>query len=375
MSETRLLFLADAHLGRDAFGVTGEKWSAPFREAFEIARAGGAQVVNSAGDLFNSCNPTQEAFAQFTRAAFGSTPFVDVEGNHTRGQRRDDLPAASVLGLSVRSDWQFRTGQAVALSDHVVALPWPRPVDYLTDAEIAALSIPELIRETRQRVMFELVRLCLAAQAPVILTGHAMMSYGAGEPPMLGKDVVLRYEDLCALPNVAAVLMGHVHDPGQPGYIGSTQPTDWGEAGQVKSCVLVTVNGGKVEQRRIPYTSSLKLSLKDVAVRADGRLEDTGLVGSDSTMPDVLRVRVAVPEGATFDAATFAHFAASTAGRVLPIEVIPERKVVARVETPKPLAEMPAAEALSLWLNQRETDVAVRSEVRAAFAQVREATV
>ena len=373
MPEARLLFLSDAHLGADKFGVTGEKWAAPFGEAFEIARAESAQAVVSAGDLFNSRNPSQEAFDQFIGAARASTPFVDVEGNHTRGQRRDDLPAASVLGVS-GSEWQFYSGQAVALSNHVIALPWPRPVDYLTDAEIAGLSIPDLIVHTRLRVMGKLRLLCLAAQAPVILTGHAMMSYGSGEPPMLGKDVVLRYEDLLNLPNVAAVLMGHVHDPTQPGYIGSTQPTDWGEAGQVKSCVLVTVSGGKVTQKRIPYKTSLKLQLLEVSATVQGTVEGDAALGvGNPSDTDILRVRVTVPEGTRFNTTDFARYLAPYAHRVLPIEVIPERKVAARVETVKPLAEMPAADALGLWLAQRDTAPAVSERVAAAFAQLKEA--
>ena len=362
------MLIADVHLGRDAFGVSGEKWSAPLREAVDIASDHGAQAIVSAGDLFHSRNPTQEAFAQFSDALSGNT-FSDIEGNHTKGQARHDLPAAEVLnrhGNPDYDDWSFVTS-GVERRDGLVLLPWPRPCDYLDADEIYMRPIPDQIVLTRQRVMESLRMACDRATGPVLLTGHAMMSYGAGEPPMLGKDVVLRYEDLLALPNVAQVEMGHVHDPGQPGYIGSTQPTDWSEAGQVKSCVLVTFSDGKITTTRIPYKSSLRLKLVDLPFYGPGTPSWVPLLPQVSDGIDVLRVRVQVHEGSV-DASRIAASVVNLAHRVLPIEVIPERKVTSRVAASKPLGELPAADAVNLWLQLRKTDPALAGRAREAFA-------
>jgi hypothetical protein len=88
----------------------------------------------------------------------------------------------------------------------------------------------------------------------------------------------------------------------------------------------------------------------------------------------VLRARVTVAEGAQFDPAEFARTLAPYADRVLPIEVIPERKQAARVETAKPVSEMPAADALCVWLQHRETAAAMSARVEAAFGTLTEAT-
>ena len=148
----------------------------------------------------------------------------------------------------------------------VIALPWPRPVDYIAEDDL--WSLVDVINSTREAVFKRLRELCDGPRdCPRILVGHAMVSYGTVTPDdpglLLGKDIVLPYERLQDLP-VDAILLGHVHNPDAAGYVGSTQATDFGEAAQVKSFTVLDLEAGQVHRQQVPYKTSLKLLNLDV---------------------------------------------------------------------------------------------------------------
>jgi DNA repair exonuclease SbcCD nuclease subunit len=377
----RILIVADTHIGAERrpwlrkVGVTPEQYDAPLREAVKWFRDNAADMLIVAGDVFDQRNPLPGDYARAQKIYPANT--VYVAGNH-------DISAQGDVNALWWSDGYAMSGRPSLIEPYgtarnpgvqIVCLPWPRPSDYNAD-KITGWTIREEIARTRQAILEDLNDIAvndIDQTRPAILVGHAMVSYGNTTPDdpglMLGKDVVLPYESLTSLPNIGGVYLGHVHDPSSPAYVGSTQPTDWGEADQVKSFTVVDitkvdpdslfiqsaadliqevgepiiVNGWRYITRQIPYTTSLKL--------ATVSNEDYELAGDY----DGVRLTWTVREGDDPEQLAIAERALRDQHPYVEVIVEHEVKRAARVETIEPLAKMSPMDALGVWLEQRET--------------------
>jgi DNA repair exonuclease SbcCD nuclease subunit len=359
----RIVIVSDVHYGAhrrrwlNKMGITAEKYNRPATEARQWGKDNDADLFIVAGDLYDERKPLPADYL----AAKALHPDLVVAGNHDIGAVGDTD--------ALWSQWHVARGipEIVLASDiEIVTLPWIRPSDYNAD-KITGWTIREEIARTRQAILEDLNDIAvndIDQTRPAIGVGHVMLSYGGNRAQpreddivILGKDIVIPYEDLLALPNIGGWYLGHVHKPGR-GYVGSTQPTDWGDLGE-KSFTVVDItwtgNAWAYETRQIPYTTSLKLAVAsnedyELAGDYDGvRLTWTLREGDD---PEQL----AIAERALRDQHPY-------------VEVIIDREVkrAARVETPEPLSKMPVRDAALMWHENRETEPELRDATMAAF--------
>jgi DNA repair exonuclease SbcCD nuclease subunit len=350
MDELTIVAIADTHIGAEKHYCTPEEWDAPMLEALAYARASDA-ILLIAGDIWDKRSPTP---AQYLRARELLDYGIACVGNHDIGVGKTSVPAS----------WSWRERVAVPPVStvemrglQIVMLPWPRPVDYLTADEISAYPMEQRIVLTRDRVMEALRRevAALDPALPAVLLGHAMVSFGPARVDgpglqLLGKDVVLDAHDLDELA-LQALYLGHVHRRMGP-YVGSTQPTDWGEADDVKAFTVTRLREPTwtAEHETVPYKSSRRLLL------IEGRWPEydsnpawvKGLEGVD-----VVRAEFTIAEGQAFPAANIRKRLEATGVIVESVSarVIGERK--RRVENVEGLDLTQPAVAAQAWTEQR----------------------
>jgi len=362
----RIVIVSDVHYGAhrrrwlNKMGITAEKYNRPATEARQWGKDNDADLFIVAGDLYDERKPLPADYL----AAKALHPDLVVAGNHDIGAVGDTD--------ALWSQWHVARGipEIVLASDiEIVTLPWIRPSDYNAD-KITGWTIREEIARTRQAILEDLNDIAvndIDQTRPAIGVGHVMLSYGGNRAQpreddivILGKDIVIPYEDLLALPNIGGWYLGHVHKPGK-GYVGSTQPTDWGDLGE-KSFTVVDItwtgNAWAYETRQIPYTTSLKLAVASnedyvwlwVAGQYDG-VRLTWMMREDDD-PEQLAIAERVLRG-----------------QHPYVEVIIDREVkrAARVETEKPLSRMPVRDAALMWHENRETEPELRESAMAAF--------
>jgi DNA repair exonuclease SbcCD nuclease subunit len=351
----RIVIIADTHIGAERrpwlrkMGVTPDKYDKPAQEAMLWASENNVDMTILAGDMYDRRTPTPSDYIRGHQLE----PDLVVAGNHdiTAFGRKDALWSHDAV-IRERGEGYAADGL------HVVGLPWPRPTDWPLNLPC---TIESEISQTREYVLEALEARCdeIPVTEPAVLVGHAMVSYGNTTPDdpglMLGKDVVLPYESLTSLPNIGGVYLGHVHDPSSPAYVGSTQPTDWGEADQVKSFTVVDITRCAIgpalmpwwtyETRQIPYTTSLKL-----ATVSD---EDYDLTFYGDY--DGVRLTWMMREGDDPEQLAIAERALRAQHPYVEVIVEHEVKRAARVETDKPLATLSPLEQVSVWLTQRDT--------------------
>jgi DNA repair exonuclease SbcCD nuclease subunit len=364
----RVVIVADTHIGANRrrwlhkMGVTSGQYQKPALEARTWARDNHADVFIVAGDLYDQRVPTPTDYLDARQL----DPDLVVAGNH------DIFALGSEDALWSMTDVMRGSASEIRRADifgnpaiQIVGLPWPRPSDYVSDE--ANLSIPGEIEATRRALIARLKTIAndLNSAKPAIGIGHVMLSYGGDRAQpreddivILGKDIVIPHEDLLALPNIGGWYLGHVHKPGK-GYVGSTQPTDWGDLGEKSFTVVdMTLSDNDAwvyETRQIPYTTSLKLAVvSDEDYDLDGDYDGVRLTWTlrEGDDPEQL----AIAERALRDQHPY-------------VEVIIDREVkrVARVETPEPLSKMPVRAAALMWHENRETEPELRDATMAAF--------
>jgi len=347
----RIVIIADTHIGAERrpwlrkIGVTPDEYDQPALEAMLWASENDADMTILAGDMYDRRTPTPNDYIRGHQLE----PGLVVAGNH-------DITAFGSNDALWSHDAVIRGRAKIYTVDglHVVGLPWPRWTDWPLNLPC---TIESEIAQTREHVLEALETRCaeIPVAEPAILVGHAMVSYGNTTPDdpglLLGKDVVLPYESLTSLPNIGGVYLGHVHDPSSPAYVGSTQPTDWGEADQVKGFTVVDIERVSFkpwwtyETRQIPYTTSLKLaSVSDEDY-------DLTLYGDY----DGVRLTWMMREGDDPEQLAIAERALRAHHPYVEVIVEHEVKRAARVETEKPLATLSPLEQVSVWLTQRDT--------------------
>jgi DNA repair exonuclease SbcCD nuclease subunit len=368
----RVVIVADPHVGADLWGTAPEAWDAPFLEACRWARENKADLLIVAGDLFHHRSPTPDEYLRASEALAAAFPtqVLVIPGNH-------DMPAVDSYDATnvIKS---LRPEALVALPAihtiatrglQVLALPWPRLTDYLTDEEAAQLDLEGQIAAARTKVLADLREEAAALDPtrPAILVGHAMVAYSGGASPddpglMLGKDIVLPYDDLVALPNIGGVFLGHVHDPRAKGYVGSTQPTDLGDGDHRKSFLVLDVESALT---RIPYATSLRVADLKVEIGHEMSL-DTTINGAvlkacerADIVPfggfDVMRVTVNCAADVTVDPNEVRKIVQAYTKKLVGVEVVREATVARRVGRDEPaIAAMDPRVAFRRWLDTKD---------------------
>ena len=368
----RVVIVADTHIGANRrrwlhkMGVTSGQYQKPALEARTWARDNHADVFIVAGDLYDQRVPTPTDYLDARQL----DPDLVVAGNH------DIFALGSEDALWSMTDVMRGSASEIRRADifgnpaiQIVGLPWPRPSDYVSDE--ANLSIPGEIEATRRALIARLETIAndLNSAKPAIGIGHVMLSYGGDRAQpreddivILGKDIVIPHEDLLALPNIGGWYLGHVHKPGK-GYVGSTQPTDWGDLGE-KSFTVVDMTWSDndawvYETWQIPYTTSLKLAVMN---------QDSYTNASD-IIPDYDAVRLNwfLEEGEETGHADRIQQQLEEIFGYCELIIDREVKRVARVETPEPLSRMPVRDAALMWHENRETKPELRDATMAAF--------
>ena len=368
----RIAIAADTHIGANKFGVSDDKWRAPVVELVDYAIENKLDAVALAGDVFHSRKPSPSdqkfMYEQINRLNNAMIAFMGADGNHD-----DEIAKNSTSGT-----WAFfsamlwarkQPAQHVWGDTNFVFLPWITPQAYGVDAGMCNGKLDAQL-ELTQAVALEKLKTMIVADRKNVLIGHAMVSYAGGtelaHSPNLqwaGKDVVFDYDALAA--NFDAVFLGHVHDPEQLGYIGSSQPTDWGDAEHRKGFVVIdTEYLGKVENF-IPYKTSIKL----LDANEDTQLEH------EAILYDVARYQQDVPAGSEPSPETIADIRRKlslVADVVESIEINVERVVAQRVATDTPLAAMIPVDAVDAWIKHTSVNAKFAKGIRAKFASVLE---
>ena len=416
----KIVIIADWHCGKDRIGrhrVSPEVWDAPAREAVAWAVENDADAFVVAGDLFDKRNPTtaeyERALAIFQplhhpRQFGGAGIPIDtwiIDGNHDIGASVASTPATWPFRVDDEHYCHFTGAASVnehitdALDLNLIALPWPRPVDYFHPGD-QRLGLADELASTRDAVLTTLQGLASNPDPslPAILVGHAMVAYGeaAAQSPnlLLGKDVVLPYDYLTSLPNVGAVALGHVHQPGR-GYVGSTQPTDFADV-EPKSFTVIEITEGErrpptrfslpdgwdYETTTIPYETSLRAG--NLNWKLETRENPLGHLKEDLAQMvhydegaepdfDVARVSVALRPDQQLEphevyAAIHDRFPSVTVESVT-IDRPRERPTRLAEDTPSLVAVSPA-EAARTWLAQSGYDAARTKAAMDEFSKV-----
>ena len=362
----RIAIAADTHIGANKFGVSDDKWRAPVVELVDYAIENKLDAVALAGDVFHSRKPSPSdqkfMYEQINRLNNAMIAFMGADGNHD-----DEIAADSISGT-----WEFFSAMLWARKlpmsyvwgdTNFVFLPWVTPQAY----EVSEGSL-ESQNELTQAVVLDQLQKMLDPKQKSVLIGHAMVSYAGGTElapsPGLqwaGKDVVFDYDALAK--NFDAVFLGHVHDPAQAGYVGSSQPTDWGDAAQTKRFIVLDTSDMSTES--IPYKTSIKL----LDANEDTQLEH------EAILYDVARYRQDVPAGAAPTPKWIADLRRELsliADVVESIEINVERVVAQRVATDTPLAAMVPTDAVNAWIKHTRVDARFAKGVREKFQSVLE---
>lgn len=364
----KIVFAADLHIGANKFGSTPERWNQPLVELVDYAIEVKADVLALAGDVSHHRRPTTASaefmYQQLTRAEGAGIQILGADGNHDDGVTDKSTSATWHLpGVWARKRVLSFQRQQV----NFVLLPWITPAAYLADTNI---PLQEQLQVSALKAMQDMED--AVARHPdktSILIGHAMIAYTNskyqpyGDPPSpnlqwAGKDVVL---DSAFLDNLFDhIALGHVHDPVMPFYIGSSQPTDWGDADQDKH--FYVMDDEQHGYRAVRYKSSIKLL--DWNFRSDD--DSVGII--DSTYDwslvdwkrflrddyDVGRFKLHVVAGDDEpDVETLAKIRSkleSVCQKVESFEVTKDRTVVERITTEIPLAAMRPEAAARAWL-------------------------
>jgi len=371
----KIAIAADLHIGANKFKTTNEKWCEPVVELVDYAIENKIDKVVFAGDVMNDRRPTTWASQflsdQLERLANAGIEILGADGNHDDGVAADSVSATwHVMGTWARKHPEARYITNAGSPVNIVLLPWVTPQAYGISGE---RGLKQQLEDTQFHAIEHMKEL-IAPDATNILIGHAMVAYGSGEDDLApspglqwaGKDVVFDYHTLAK--GFDGVFLGHVHDPESMGYVGSSQPTDWGDAGQRKSFQVIDTDYMK-QVTVVPYKTSLKLldhNHKTAAALAN--LTDHYDIGrwhyhvegeeQEPTVEELARVRSEMELHCDV---------------VESITVTKDRTVVQRVNTDASLAAMDPGAAMKAWLRHSSIEPKASQRVHSKFNSLLEA--
>jgi len=371
----KIAIAADLHIGANKFGVSDEKWNEPVVELVDYAIENELDAVALAGDIQHKRNPSTKSAMFFDEQAQrlirAGVHLIVSDGNHDDGVAVDSVSANwHLYGMPRWVKWARKTVDSIQINDvNIVLLPWTTPQAYLVPTDIPLKEQLELA----QQIALEELAHARQEDKHNILIGHAMVAYGSGESDLApspglqwaGKDVVFDFRTLAK--GFDGVFLGHVHDPESMGYVGSSQPTDWGDAGQVKSFVVYDTDAK--DAVRIPYKTSLKL--------LDHNHKTAAPLASINDHYDIGRWHYHVEgeeqEPTVEELAGIRGIMEHRCDVVESITVTKDRTVVQRVREDVEVATMSPSDAIDVWLRQGSVDTNTAKGVRSKFTSLLEA--
>jgi len=278
----KFIHFADAHIGVENYGRVDPQTGLHTRlldfvkslEAVaERALADRVDFALFAGDAYRTCDPNpthQREFArQINRLARADIPVVLLTGNHDHPVAFGRATAVDIFGtLDVANVHLLTKPRLLHLETksgpvQIACLPWPTRSLLLAREEYKDL--------TEDQVCLRVQEMCagiinhfaeqLNPAVPSIFAAHlaaAEATYSGSErSTMIGRDPVF-FTSTLAHPAFDYVALGHIHkfqdiNPyGHPHvvYAGSLERIDFGEAGEDKGFVLVSIGEGETPEAR-----------------------------------------------------------------------------------------------------------------------------
>lgn len=308
----KIVHTSDWHVGRRWKGIQRlDELEAVLDHLAAFIERESIDLVLHTGDVFESRNPPAEAEQLVNRFLIrvgrSGAKMLVIAGNHDDPLRLDarslltELVNVQILGRPRSALWggtrtvETRSGETAV----VAALPFASPGAWVSALDIAG---EEASARSKYAQMFERavedLRGAFRPDAVNLLMAHTHIEgaqFGESERRVhIGADWAALPE---ALPRTASyIALGHLHKPQQidapaPAYYaGSLLQMDFGEAGEEKTFVVVTVSPGKPARiEHVPYEGGLPL----VDLRATlAELEET----ADQHRKGWLRVTVPLTE-------------------------------------------------------------------------------
>lgn len=303
---TKIAIMADPHIGNNRWPVDSGRYNQPLMEFVNYCHDNDVDLAIIAGDLFHQRNPTQQAIAE-ARELLDDLPGLRiVAGNHDTFTRPGSPSAVQLIGQSTLGWNTYEPGLNIRDDIGIVYLPWIHYRTYERDKGSPGADAPiqERLGFAAEQT-FKALEQCLNNPNmkgwPTLLVGHAHVYYGdshddSPESPRLlaGRDVLLSWKRLKEMFDY--VELGHIHDSQAVGYIGSTQPTDFADTGP-KAFVYYEIEGDRVEHKRVPYKTSLKVRHWQIV---EGEFD---AAGAELERADIGKLTMQLAQGSTLTTA------------------------------------------------------------------------
>jgi exonuclease SbcD len=266
-----LLHFSDLHLGVETYSRYDPETGLPSRladtlraldEVVDVALQEQVDLVLFTGDMYKNREPTpthqRELAKRVRRLLEGGVPLFLLVGNHdlpnspTRAHSIEVFEALGLPGLTVAAEPKLYRLETRSGPLQVMALPWI-PRSRLMSTPERGLTVPELNRRIAELISCLLAAVEIDPTVPAVLAGHARLAgaeFGSERATVLGQDYELSLGDLSP-DRFAYLALGHMHKHQvlrrhRPPvvYAGSLVCADFGEEGEVKGYVRVTIQPG-----------------------------------------------------------------------------------------------------------------------------------
>jgi exonuclease SbcD len=233
----------------------------------------------------------RNTLASFYQELSAVCPVYIVRGNHdaaegdidifSRVECRHQIKAFSSPGIVIG---ETRTGQPFVVG----TLPWPSKGFLMARAKTDGVRLDDVnaaCREAMKAILLGLQAGMAQSASPgaakILLSHINVAGCDAGGFTLIGQDVEVSQMDLEAT-GADVVLLGHIHKRQSFGprihYPGSPRRVDFGEEGEEKGYLLVTVDPGQapvVEFRPTPVRQmqTIRVTVTDAGVQASGPIE------------------------------------------------------------------------------------------------------
>ena len=376
----KIIYCADLHIGANKFGVDAATWNAPLWDIVEtVKNDNNVEYVVISGDAFHKRHPTTDELDFYrhwvsTLNGYGAV-VIDIAGNHDYGVRAESLPGSDFFDevMTYKGKLQTLVLSEGKLADglQLIAVPWPRLVDYSHTDGNCQFPIDEELRIAAVAVEQKIEKAVADFDGQSIIAGHMHVWYGGssnrtdvdGPGLMMGRDLLVSWTKLAGLPNMIGMHLGHIHTPGR-GYVGSSQPTDFADE-TVKRYELVEyelAGTGAVTGSGRPMWHE---NVESIEYRSSLKVKDFKLESHyDWSFPDepeydIVRgtytATAAFDDGATNGTLGLREWLSKWGKTVLGATVIPYRgeSRVSQFEKPDGWDLSDPREAIELWARER----------------------